>query len=110
MDLQLHQHSDTQMDPSCSLPKLQPTFSIGLGPQKPWFQKRPESAETQVAVFGQACGRTGGGVLYLVEKTVSLLNDCPVHYSGKHATKQLKLPPPPSLIDLGYERPSFFTM
>ena len=42
--LQLHQHLDTLIDPSCSLPKPQTTF---LEPQKRWFQKRPKRLENR---------------------------------------------------------------
>ena len=42
MESQLHKHFDIHNDPSCS---LQTTFSIGLEPQKQWFQKKLKSAE-----------------------------------------------------------------
>ena len=53
------------LPPMLTLPaahtKLQTTVSIGLDPQKQWFEKKgPKVQKHRAAVFGQACVRTRG--------------------------------------------------
>ena len=62
MELQLHQHFDTHMDPSCSLHKrCKPHSLLDWNHKTGGSKKGPKVRKHRVAVFEQAGVRTGGG-------------------------------------------------
>ena len=89
MELHLHQHFDTILTLPAACTKLQTTFSIGLEPQKRWFQKK---ASWNHRVFGQARVRTrgAGGIISIQMITVA---PCPTVGVQRHQPPP-NCPPP----------------